>query len=197
MSFILDALRKSDQQRQRGTSPTLLTAPAMRVESRQPGVVVYWILAASLLGAGIAIGWLNPWQHASTSANATVRPLPRIDSPRIDSPRRPVPTLVDPAPRQASREPHPTSRTTAPAEVTPESAVTAQRELPLLVQRALPELLISLHAYSPQPEARLVRVNDALLREGDTAAAGVRLEQITPDGMIFSYRNYRFRRGVR
>lgn len=197
MSYILDALRKSDQQRQRGTAPTLLTAPPSLMETRQPRVVVYWVLGAILLGAGIAIGWLYPWQHATSSAKTTVRTLPQTDSPQADSRPRHVPAPIAPAPRQASREPQAALRAPAPIEVAPESVVVAQRDLPLLIQRALPELQISMHAYSAQPEARLVRVNDKLLREGDSAAAGVRLEKITPDGMIFSYRNYRFRRGVR
>ena len=56
---------------------------------------------------------------------------------------------------------------------------------------------IAMHAYSPKPEARIVSINDRLLHEGDSIAAGIRLEEITPDGMIFSYKEYRFRRGVR
>jgi hypothetical protein len=35
-----------------------------------------------------------------------------------------------------------------------------------------------------------------MLQEGEDLAPGIRLEQITPDGMIFSYKGYRFRRGV-
>lgn len=197
MSYILDALRKSDQQRQRGTAPTLLTAPPLLMETRQPRVVVYWVLGAILLSAGIAIGWFNPWQHAASSAKATLRTLPQTDSPQADAKPRQVPAAIAPAPRQAGREPQPAPRTPAPVEVTPGSVVVAQRDLPLLIQRALPEMRISMHAYSAQPQSRLVRINDKLLHEGDNAAAGVRLEQITPEGMILSYRDYRFRRGVR
>jgi hypothetical protein len=36
-----------------------------------------------------------------------------------------------------------------------------------------------------------------MLHEGEYVASGLRLEQITPDGMIFSYKGYRFSRGVR
>lgn len=44
------------------------------------------------------------------------------------------------------------------------------------------------------PRNRLVDINDRLLREGMTVAPGLTLEQITPDGMIFSYKGYRFSR---
>ena len=72
----------------------------------------------------------------------------------------------------------------------------AMEELPLGIRQELPELTISMHAYSPNPAKRLVSINNKLLREGDTAASGVNLEKITPDGMVFSFRGYRFSRGV-
>ena len=58
-------------------------------------------------------------------------------------------------------------------------------------------MTISVHAYSGNPGDRLVSINNRMLREGDSVAPGLRLEQITPDGMIFGYRGYSFRRGVK
>ena len=55
---------------------------------------------------------------------------------------------------------------------------------------------ISVHAYSPRPSDRMVRINDRLLREGGNLPPGLTLEQITPDGMVFSYKGYRFGRGL-
>jgi hypothetical protein len=45
MSYILDALKKSEQQRQRGAAPTLLAAPAIAAAPRRP---------TALLGRGAA-----------------------------------------------------------------------------------------------------------------------------------------------
>ena len=75
----------------------------------------------------------------------------------------------------------------------------AQRvsELPLAIQQELPPLSIAMHAYSSQPKDRLVSVDGRLLRESDYLTPELRLEQITPDGMIFTYRGYRFRRDLR
>jgi len=67
MSFILDALRKSNQQRHRGEAPTLLTSPSLAVEPKQPAVWIQALLAAVLIAAGVAIGWLRPW-HAEQPA---------------------------------------------------------------------------------------------------------------------------------
>lgn len=56
---------------------------------------------------------------------------------------------------------------------------------------------ISVHAYSSQAGNRLVYINNRLLREGMSLAPGLTLEQITPDGMIFTYKGYRFSRRVK
>lgn len=63
MSYILEALRKSDRQRQRGAMPTLQMAPMILPAPKRPSRIYYAALAAVLLlGAGIMIGWLRPWQ---------------------------------------------------------------------------------------------------------------------------------------
>jgi len=69
-------------------------------------------------------------------------------------------------------------------------------ELPHSIRQELPSMQISLHLYSTRPKNSFVSVNSRMLQEGEDVAPGIRLEQITPDGMIFSYKGYRFRRGV-
>ena len=56
---------------------------------------------------------------------------------------------------------------------------------------------ISVHAYSGAPRDRLVGVNNRILHEGEYVAPGLMLEQITLEGMILTYKGYRFRHGVR
>jgi hypothetical protein len=55
---------------------------------------------------------------------------------------------------------------------------------------------VSAHYYSAEPRSRFIRVNDQALREGQTGAAGLKLEKITPDGAVFSYQGYRFQMGI-
>ena len=62
MSYILDALKKSDQQRQRGTAPTLLTPQLTVPGPRQARLMLNGAAVAVLLCTGIAVGWLRPWQ---------------------------------------------------------------------------------------------------------------------------------------
>lgn len=58
-------------------------------------------------------------------------------------------------------------------------------------------MTISVHAYSARSADRMVGINNRMLREGDSVAPGLRLEQITPEGMVFAYKGYSFRRGVK
>jgi general secretion pathway protein B len=51
--------------------------------------------------------------------------------------------------------------------------------------------------YSGKPKDRLVGINDRMLREGASLGPDLVLEQITPDGMVLSYKGYRFLQGTR
>jgi general secretion pathway protein B len=56
----------------------------------------------------------------------------------------------------------------------------------------IPDLHLDLTVYSPQPDQRFVFLNMMKLHEGDALPTGVRVEQITRDGVILSYRGTRF-----
>ncbi|HME44632.1 MAG TPA: general secretion pathway protein GspB [Syntrophorhabdales bacterium] len=65
-------------------------------------------------------------------------------------------------------------------------------ELPSTVRRSLPEFKVSGHAYSPEPGSRVARINDQILQEGQSLAPGLKVEEITPGGIVLSYQGYRF-----
>ncbi len=239
MSYILDALRKSDRERQRGAAPTLLSAQATAVAPTQPALLSSGFVALVLVGAGVAIGWLRPWQpeeappalrlaaKPSEPVPGQPAPVPPELAPKLEpearlpstmasatpaAPSAPPPaptqtrasaaTAKPAAPHQAATEvsskaaaPPPEQRAnTGAAAVAPEPMSMA--ELPLSIQQELPAMSITVHAYSTKPADRLAGINNRLLREGDEVAPGLKLERITPDGMILNYRGYSFRRGV-
>ncbi|MCD6388279.1 MAG: general secretion pathway protein GspB [Desulfobulbaceae bacterium] len=75
----------------------------------------------------------------------------------------------------------------------------AQREplhimqLPLSIQKELPEFHISAHVYfEKKPASRLVSINGRIVREGDNFVPDLKVEEITSDGVIFSYHKYIF-----
>ena len=70
-------------------------------------------------------------------------------------------------------------------------------ELPLALQQSLPAFTISAFLYSDDPGARMVRVNGKMLREGDSLAEGLKLNEIRQNELIFGYQHYRVRLGIR
>jgi general secretion pathway protein B len=57
-------------------------------------------------------------------------------------------------------------------------------------------LKISLHSYGPARDSRLVRINDRTLREGETLSPGIKVEEITPDGVILNRDGQRLHLGI-
>lgn len=214
MSYILDALRKSDQQRQHGATPTLLTLHATAAEPGQPAYWNYGLSAAVLVGAGIVIGWLHPWQSeqpvpagvtnaakpsessARQTAPAPVTPARSAPSPSDAQTRAMPPKAVPTAPTEAPTPVPEIPVRAGPSDAAQEQGVMTMGELPLSIRQELPSMQISLHLYSTRPGNSFVSINGQMLQEGEDPAPGIKLEQITPDGMIFTYKGYRFRRGV-
>ncbi len=66
-------------------------------------------------------------------------------------------------------------------------------DLPGDVRGRVPEMTISVYAYSVTPASRLVRINNRILREGGYLDVGLRLEEIAPRELIFTFEGFRFR----
>lgn len=252
MSYILEALRKSDQMRQRGATPSLQASQVTATAPKRPYFIYYSLFAAALLGAGVMIGWLRPLQTDQPPLETTVpgaetavspfpmplqaapaplqiqpevagaiekrfpalkskpavRPVPDVDvmQPEISAPAG-TPGEAPPMPEMAmpekvmSEEAVPetafTEEAGSPAEMAQAQSAIPMTELPLHIQQEIPPMEVQLHAYSSNPGERLVSINSIRLREGGLLSPDLKLEQITQDGMIFSYKGYRFQRGVR
>lgn len=66
-------------------------------------------------------------------------------------------------------------------------------QLPLSVQEKLPEFHISAHVYfAKKPASRLASINGKIVREGHSLVPDLKVEEITSDGVIFSYQQYLF-----
>ncbi|PIW49816.1 MAG: hypothetical protein COW18_04745 [Zetaproteobacteria bacterium CG12_big_fil_rev_8_21_14_0_65_54_13] len=63
-------------------------------------------------------------------------------------------------------------------------------------QAALPPIQIEGHIYDKTPAARMVIINNQLLREGQSCGNGLTLEEITPDGVILSHNGTAFHLGI-
>ena len=215
MSYILDALKKSDQQRNLGTLPNLQIAQASAPAPKRPSAIYYGSLAVILLCAGVAIGLLRPWQ-AEQAASGTGQT--EQDSPlAVSHQATPAATHIEDSPVAVSHQAAPSTTTASPGvtgdvghqiaaehvrkmPASPASNVQEQDpipfdELPFTIQREIPDLTAQLRAYSSEPGERFVYINSKKLRQGDPVMPGLTLERITLRAATFEFRGHRFEIG--
>ena len=235
MSFILDALKKSENDRQRQSGPGLFEVKVAAPKARFP----MWAVAlAALLAVNIGVvGWLvlrqpsrasvanaapapvmaSSAQPAATASASPVAPAAVASppaataaAPSLESSAAPVtdslPTDTAPvgaAAAQPGAEPINPDDYEPAAELPPPSGeghtTTGTTEgLPTYEQVAgtagsgVPDLRLDLHVYAAKPQDRFILLNMHRLREGDSLAEGVRVEQITTDGAVLSFRGSKF-----
>jgi len=220
MSFILDALKKSENERARQNGPALLEARVVPPRRGPPAwaIVVGIVLAANLALLGyVLIRARPPAAEDGTARTAVTAPplasLPPANTAPAQAPAA-SPPVMTPAPATAQQEslPPPAAEVVNPADYAPARApgtlarpapqagagATMDSSLPTaadLTARAtgLPALRLTLHVYDEQPQNRYVLVNAQRVREGETTNDGVRVERITPEGVLMSWRGQRFR----
>jgi len=215
MSYILDALRRADAERERGHVPGLHSQPVPPASADAPPARTLAPLVAAGIGAAVlllgAAGWWvlgrdvpappvaarvpapapAPVVAAAPSpapAPAPVPPAPLAAPPALPA-APPPPVLARPAPPPEAPPPRPAP---APAPAAPDSRVVGYEQLPDDVRRQLPPLAIGGAIYSDSPASRLLIVGGQLLHEGDSAAAGVVLEQIKPRSAVLRWRDLRY-----
>ena len=215
MSYILEALKKLEEKRRGETDPFRLSAqysgPQNRKEHFPWG---YLMIFALLMNAGIFLWWLHPWRAGKTVETGVVNRQEKApphgsqdfageandDRPGYHLRQRQAGMKTqgnlsagtgDSAPKVVSQTPRP-----VPDDMGRDKKIIGINELPVSVRQKLPDLTISGHFYDSRPSFRIGTVGGRTLHEGVAAAPGVILEQITPDGAVFSCEGYRFRKGV-
>jgi general secretion pathway protein B len=249
VSYILEALKKLEQKRERDRAPGRLILSLGHEERRRKRLFWPYVLAAVLLlNVLVMIWWMSghegekggnlKGQAGALQAPGGMLPVPvaggagraaipggttglEAAKPEAGSsaPAQPVmPGGEDYAGKGASiratappKEPPGAEPPAKAAEkVAPPAAPEAGRgknakaarrvleikELPRSIRGALPEFRISGHAYSPEPQTRVARINEKIIQEGQDLAPGLRVEEIVADGVIFAFQGYRFKVGL-
>lgn len=221
MSFILDALRKSENERQRQAGPGL---SELRPAMVRPTLPTWAIAIAALLAINLvvlAVLMLNK-DDAGAPAAATVL-KPQIPTPTpVPEPQRaselpaadryvapaPAPSRmeayasteaefeksVDSAaeePEAAGPELQPPPRANTASESDGSTALPTMDDV-TLAGTPLPELHLDIHVYATQAAERFVFLNNRKYREGSETPEGTIIERITRDGVVLNHRGVRF-----
>jgi general secretion pathway protein B len=209
MSFILDALRKSEIERQRQSGPSIAEFPVAREDRRLP---IALIAIGFLLAVNLAVVLFFMLRDASApAANVALAPAPAAAAPPAAP--APEPAAQSALAMQASPPPEeppavyydapatlppdapdptllPDTPVTSPdvtyADAPPEEAAT------VAAPTGLPELTVDLHVFTNDPAKRAVFINGRRYTQGAQIAEGPRVEEITPEGAMLSWRGRRF-----
>lgn len=214
MSLILDALKKSEQERRRDKGPDLQTIhqpTTTRAPQRSNGL--WWGAALVVVNVAVLAYW---WQQRSAAPTAiaaaplatapAAAPAPQVAA--VPAAQAPAPTQVPPA---AQQQPAAIAPTAAATQVQPEytnivpgggaagaatTAADSQRieevdELSEDIRNNLPAMTFSFHVFSTNPQQRTIIINNRRMREGEEISAGLLLQQITEDGVILLFAQHR------
>jgi general secretion pathway protein B len=198
VSLILDALKKSEQERQREKAPGLQSIHqpvARRVSRTNRGL---WLVAGVILVINIAAWVFWRWQQpAVVNGEAPVSAVTPTSS-SVTASRQAAPPQAEKAPT-VNDGPSAEFAQISPATNPSEEISTAPStqpihevgELPDDVRNNLPAMTFSFHVYSTNPQQRTIIINNRRMREGEEISAGVQLQEITEDGVILGYQQYR------
>jgi general secretion pathway protein B len=219
MSFILDALKKSEIERQRQSMPGLMDAPT---PLRRGGLPLWAILLGCLLAINTVVLIVVLIRNggpsaASNSARHDTAPAdlkpPKADehfSPLSQAPVYAPEIPVPPAETSSSNEsaaaatraiaqraaPHAVRRPD-PVLIDEEASdndevLPSINEINLTGAQALPEMHLDVHVYATKPADRFVYINMRKYHEGNTLQEGPVLERIRRDGVVLNYQGLRF-----
>ena len=205
MSYILDALRRAEAEREQEKasvpgvhSAVLSDLPmppvAKRSASRAPlawglGVIAVVVVAVGAWWLGRSATPVAPSPAPAPAPTAVTAAVPA--APRPAASMTPPPTPVA-APAERFPAPAPVVAPAAPVPPPPAAAMPTYRELPEATRRQLSPLNVGGAMHSPDPASRMLILNGQVVRQGDTVAPGLVLEEIQPRAAVLVFQGQRF-----
>jgi general secretion pathway protein B len=197
VSYILDALKKSEAERSRGVVPTLLTPSHATFRSSAVG----WVLIAALIvNAGLFATWLYWPREVATATPTRAAERPSAETTDLGPSTAAASTVAASAPspsaptasvapsRSIAAQPNATAQAQQ-APVEPEPVVSpppvpARRPPIASADSGTADLSFSTHVYGTDASMRAVTMDGKRYVEGDEIRPGVRIREITETGVI-------------
>jgi len=198
MSFILDALKKSETDRQQQTGAEFSSIPS---SSGEPNSFKWlWILALLLLVNIIVLVGVLMRPDKAPDVPEFVEP-PQVEQPQATEPS--FEERVAEA-KQNQSPPAESAADISPVQQQPAATIAAEEpspsrprlmtidELRLNGTLQLPELHLDIHVFADDPAERFVFINMTKHRENSPLAEGPVVAEITKDGVILEYQGRTF-----
>ena len=205
MSYILDALKKSEQDRGNGSIPNVQTihSSALNYHQDKPSLWPWILIAILVANIFILVYFLKPdtnTQDVMPNQNAVAN---NIEATHQNTPA----VIVSPEPRPVATE------TPAVIAITSEQkkpiknnisieaeAIATNTSKPLVtidelaanIRQQIPDMIFSSHVYSSSAVQRSLVINDRFMEEGDVVGHDLVLVEITLNGAIFDFRGQLF-----
>jgi len=184
MSYILDALRKSEEARRRQQGPDMSLTDSTPDAERERSSKALPLLALALLVNAAVLGiWL--WR---SGAPEPTQPVPESTS-RPETGRAAAPATRSPVPTAApipSPAPTVSPGTDGSAFNWRQQPIKHLDDLTPRSRSRLPRLTISTHIYADEADFREVSINGRRYQEGDSVA-GLALLEITETGVLLGF----------
>ena len=211
MSYILDALRRADAERERGAVPDIHAQnsasdhdderPARASNQTLIGAIALGLMLLTALAIWRFTASNTPQQAPALQApTSTINNTVSAGQPATDvvpAPVAPIPVapLHAPLPTPKPATSVPTNALVKPptlAVSAPWTRVLTKAELPQDIQRALPNITVGGSVYSDSPASRFVIINGQIYHERDAITPELKLDKIEPRTAIFTFRGLRF-----
>ena len=214
MSYILDALKKSDAERMRGLVPGIHAQPTVPNAHKgdrhwlpEPFILILTGIGLTLLC--LIVWW---WIDSGTSQRALLAPatIPIVEKastpPEVVSATAtvvpPIEETIQPANlrpvKPMAREKRLAPKTLVP-DVTPRQSPTAfvnkipsVNELSENIRLSLPKLAVSGATYAENPAYRMLIINGQVFHEGEKPLPDLKLEQIKPNEAVLNFKGTRY-----
>lgn len=191
MSFILDAIKKSEADRKKSQQADIYSLQDQDIA--RPSVHTHrsrWLLLCFALVILVLTGWylwspllnyMSEYDAANKDVSASVVAEDALDQKETFTP------VIETASTATADELMPTYSIND--SLPPNHQIKELWEQPVSFQNQLPTLDFAFHVYSEVAEQRTIIINDRRLTEGQMIARGLKLHTITESGVILFYQD--------
>jgi len=198
MSFILDALKKSETERQQQNAPGIASIP-QRDKSRAPSKWI-WLTLGLLAVNLVVLAGIYLWPEPKSNETVSIPIQPASDSATfsdmVSEAKRIQPEILDTdlaaPPTQSTGVANNDASINIPAAGSVSNNFETFNDLRAKGELVLPDMHLDIHVYAGKPADRFVFVNMSKYKENATLNEGPRVVEITPEGVVLEHQNTTF-----